>query len=53
MMWPVITENRDPNPEHEKYHPDNFPDGKMHLFSEKPGKRKLTEKPLSCSAKYL
>ncbi|SVD80956.1 uncharacterized protein METZ01_LOCUS433810, partial [marine metagenome] len=23
---------------HEKYHPDNFPDGKMHLFSETPGK---------------
>ena len=26
MMWPVITENGDPDPEHEKYHPDNFPD---------------------------
>ena len=38
MNWPVITENRGPDPEHEKYHPDNFPDGKMHLFSEKPGK---------------
>jgi len=38
MMWPVITENSGPDPEHEKYHPDNFPDGKMHLFSEKPGK---------------
>jgi len=28
-------------PEHEKYHPDNFPEGKKHLFSEKampPGK---------------
>ena len=38
MNWPVITENSGPDPEHEKYHPDNFPDGKMHLFSEKPGK---------------
>ena len=38
MMWPNITENGDPDPEHEKYHPDNFPDGKMDLFSEKPGK---------------
>ena len=38
MMWPVITKNGDPDPEHEKYHPVNFPDGKMHLFSEKPGK---------------
>ena len=38
MMWPVITENGDPDPEHETYHPINFPDGKMHLFSEKPGK---------------
>ena len=37
MNWPVITENNGPDPEHEKYHPDNFPDGKMHLFSEKPG----------------
>ncbi len=37
MMWPNITENGDPDPEHEKYHPDNFPDGKMDLFSEKPG----------------
>ena len=33
--WPVITENGDPMPEHEKYHPDNFPEGKKHLFSEK------------------
>ena len=38
MMWPVITENGDPDPEHKKYDPINFPDGKMHLFSEKPGK---------------
>ena len=38
MMWPNITENGDPDPEHEKYDPVNFPDGKMHLFSEKPGK---------------
>jgi len=37
MKWPVITKNGDPDPEHEKYHPFNFPDGKMHLFSEKPG----------------
>jgi len=37
MMWPVITKNGDPDPEHEKYDPVNFPDGKMHLFSEKPG----------------
>ena len=37
MMWPVITENGDPDPEYEKYDPVNFPDGKMHLFSEKPG----------------
>ena len=29
--------NPDPDPEHEKYDPVNFPDGKMHLFSEKPG----------------
>jgi len=38
MMWPVITKNGDPDPEHEKYAPANFSDGKMHLFSEKPGK---------------
>ena len=37
-MWPTITKKRDPDPEHEKYHPDNFPDGKMDLFSDKPGK---------------
>ena len=38
MKWPVITKNGEPDPENKKYHPDNFPDGKMHLFSEKPGK---------------
>ena len=38
LMWPTITKKRDPDPEHEKYHPDNFPDGKMDLFSDKPGK---------------
>jgi ferredoxin len=37
MNWPVITKNGDPDSEHEKYHPDNFPNGKMHLFSDKPG----------------
>ena len=39
--WPVISENGNPDPENEKYHPDNFPDGKMHLFSEKPGNFQL------------
>ena len=38
MNWPNITKNGDPDQEHEKYHPYNFPDGKMHLFSDKPGK---------------
>jgi len=27
-----------PDSEQEKYHPDNFPEEKMRLFSEKPGK---------------
>jgi len=38
MNWPVIALNGPPDPEHEKYNPNNFPNGKMHLFSEKPGK---------------
>mgnify|MGYP000374090754 CR=1 FL=1 len=32
-VCPVITENGDPDPEHEKYHPVNFPDGKMYLYT--------------------
>ena len=36
--WPVITKNTGPLPEAEEYHPDNFPDGKEHLFDPTPGK---------------
>jgi ferredoxin len=36
--WPVITKNRGPLPEAEEYHPDNFPEGKKHLFDPTPGK---------------
>ena len=38
MGWPVITKNGDADPENDKFHPSKFADGKMHLFSEKPGK---------------
>jgi ferredoxin len=35
--WPVITENGDPMPEHEKFAPENYPNGKMEFFKEEPG----------------
>ena len=35
--WPNITKKKDALPEHEEFHPDNFPNGKKDLFDENPG----------------
>ena len=36
--WPVTTTNDGPMEEHEKYAPENFPDGKKQFWSDTPGK---------------
>jgi len=36
--WPVTTTNDGPMEEHEKYAPENFPDGKKQFWSDAPGK---------------